>query len=144
MKLKLPSYTINSSSAAEIVQTSTPKRTSILRPPIPPSLLDTPSGMTEKDSAFLKTLLTMLRPNLDASIEAAEEENEKILRDIVDPTPGFVVDDNFTDSDLANAANENEVKFQLGNSAQKRLDTILDEINKSISFENQVFNLQKN
>ena len=33
--------------------------------------------------------------------------------------------------------NENEAKFQLGNAAQKRLDTILDEINNSISFENE-------
>ena len=56
---------------------------------------------------------------------------------LFDQTPGFVVDDNFTDADLANAANENEGKFQLGNSAQKRLDTILDELKESISFENE-------
>ena len=143
MKLELSNYTINSSSAAEfsieeppeIVQTSTPKRTPIRRPAIPPSLLDTPSGMSEKDAAFLKTSLTMSRPNLDASIEAAEEENEKILRDIVDPAPGFVVDGIFTDVDLTAA--QNEAKFQLGNAAQKRLDTILGELNKSISFENE-------
>ena len=74
MKLELSNYTINLSSAAdfskeeppEIVQTSTPKRTPICRPAIPPSLLDTPSDMTEKDSAFLKTSLTISRPNLDA------------------------------------------------------------------------------
>ena len=145
MKLELLNYTINSPSAAEfsieeppeIIQTSTPKRTPIRIPPIPPSLLDTPSDMREKDSAFLKTSLTMSRPNLDASIEAAEEENEKILRDIVDPTPGLVVDDIFTNADLATTQNENEAKFQLGNAAQKRLDTILNEINKSISFENE-------
>ena len=79
----------------------------------------------------------MSKPNLDASIEAAEEKNEKILRDIVDPTPGFVVDDNFTDADLLNRGTENEAKFKLGNAAQKRLDTILDDINKSISFANE-------
>ena len=45
--------------------------------------------MTEKDSAFLKTSLTMSRLNLDASIELAEEENEKILRDIVRPNTRF-------------------------------------------------------
>ena len=56
---------------------------------------------------------------------------------LFDQRPGFVVDDNFTDADLANAANENEGKFQLGNSAQKRLDTILDELKESISFENE-------
>ena len=145
MKLELSNYTINPSSAAEfsieeppeIIQTSTPKRSPIRRPAIPPSLLDTSSGISEKDSAFLKTSLTMSRPNLDASIEAAEKENEKILRDIVDPTPGFVVNDIFTDADLATAQNENEATFQLGNATQKRLDNILDEINKSISSENE-------
>ena len=145
LKLELSNYTINSSSAAEvsienppeIVQTSTPKRTPIRRPPLPPSIFDTPNSLTKKDSAFLKTSSTMSRPNLDASIEAAEEENEKMSRDIADPTPGFAVDDNFTDADLVNRRNENEAEFKLGNSAQKRLDTILDDINKSISFKNE-------
>ena len=45
----------------------------------------------------------MSKPNLDASIETAETENEKILRDIIDPTPGLIVNDSFTDADLASA-----------------------------------------
>ena len=79
----------------------------------------------------------MSKPNLDASIEAAEEENENILREIIDPTPGLTVDDIFTDADLDKAQDENEVKFRLGNAAQKRLNTVLDDINKHISFENE-------
>ena len=92
LKLELSNKTINTSSEAQIVQTSSPKRTPILRPPLPPSLFDTSDSLTERDSAFLKTSLTMSKPNLDASIEAAEEENKKIIQDIVDPTPGFIVD----------------------------------------------------
>ena len=41
----------------------------------------------------------MSKPNLDDSIEAAEEENRKIIQNIVDPTPGFFVDEKFTDDD---------------------------------------------
>ena len=132
LKLELSNKTINTSSEAQVVQTSTPKRTPILTPPLPPSIFDTSDSLTERDSAFLKTSLTMSKPNLDASIEAAEEENKKIIQDIVDPTPGFIVDDSFTDADLILIKNENEAEFKLGNAAQKRLDTILDDINKSI------------
>ena len=143
-KLELVKSTIDSASvdfsieeAPEIVQTSTPKRSPIHRPTIPPSLLNMPDSITERDSAFLKAALTMSKPNLDASIEAAEEENENILRNIIDPTPGLTVDDIFTDADLNKAQDENEAKFRLGNAAEKRLDTVLDDINRNISFENE-------
>ena len=96
-KLEVSNKTIDTSSEAQITQTSTPIR----RFPLTP-IFDTTNSLTERDSAFLKTSLTMSKPNLDASIEAAEEKNKKILRDIVDPTPGFAVDDNFTDADLLN------------------------------------------
>ena len=42
---------------------------------------------------FLKTSFRMAQPNLGASIEAAEEKNREIIRSIIDPTPGFVVDE---------------------------------------------------
>ena len=71
----------------------------------------------------------MAKPNLDASIEAAEEKNRKIIQDIVDPTPGLFVDEKFTDDDLNNREYENEAEFKLGNAAKKRFDTILKEIN---------------
>ena len=137
LKLEISNKTIDASSEVQIAQTSTPKRTPIPRPPLPPSLFDTYDTLSETDLAFLKTSLTMSKPNLDVSIEVAENENEKIIRDIVDPTPGFVVDDNFTDADLENRGYENEAEFKLGNAAQKRLDTILDDVNKSISFVNE-------
>ena len=80
----------------------------------------------------------MSKPNLDASIEAVEEENRKIIQDIADPTPGFFVDEKFTDDDLNNRENENEAEFKLGNAAKERFDTILKDINKNISnFKNE-------
>ena len=60
------------------------------RPPLPPSLLDSPDSFNEADSAYLKTVLTMSKTNLDATIEAAEEKNKQILQDIFDPTPGLI------------------------------------------------------
>ena len=133
LELEISNKTIDASTVAQIVETSTPKRTPIRRPPLPPSLFDTADSLSEIDYAFLKTSFTMSKPNLDASIEAAEEENRKIIQDIVDPTPGFFVDEKFTDDDLNNKENENEAEFKLGNAAKKRFDTILEDINKNIS-----------
>ena len=103
MKLERSNYSIDTSSATDFSleeapelilhpKTSTPKKTPIRRPPIPSLLSDTSatsaSNISEKDSAFLKTSLTISRPNLVASIEAAEKEEQEIFRSIIDPTPG--------------------------------------------------------
>ena len=90
--------------------------------------------MSDRDSANLKTALTMSKPNLDASIEAAEEENRNVLREIVDPTPGLMTDDLFTDADLNRVQNENEAKFKLGNAVQETLDRILNDVTRNISW----------
>ena len=132
LKLQILNKTINTSTEDQIVKISTPKRTPILRPPLP-IFFTRDSSLSERDSSFLKTSFTMAKPNLDASIEAAEEKNRKIIQDIVDPTPGLFVDEKFTDADLNNRENENEAEFKLGNAAKKRFDTILEDINKSIS-----------
>ena len=76
----------------------------------------------------------MSKTNLDASIEAAEEENRNVLREIVDPTPGVVTDDLFTEADLNRAQNENEAKFKLGNAVQETLDRILNDVTKNINW----------
>ena len=141
-KLELLETVIDSSASAdfsieeapEIIATSTLKRSPIPRPPIPPSLLDSPKDMTDNESAYLKTALTMSETNLDASIEAVEEENRNVLREIVDPTSGLVTDDLFTRSDLNRAQNENEAKFKLGNAVQETLDKILNDITRNISW----------
>ena len=137
IKLEISNKTIDASTVAQIFETSTPKKTPIRRPPLPPSFFDTSVSLSETDSAFLKTSFTMSKPNLDALIEAAEEENRKIIQNIVDPTPGFFVDEKFTDDDLNKRENENEAEFKLGNAAKKRFETILDDINKNINVKNE-------
>ena len=70
-KLELLEETINSSASAdfnieeapEIIATSTPKRSPIARPSLPPSLRNTPKDISENESAYLKTALTMSKTN---------------------------------------------------------------------------------
>ena len=73
-KLELSNKTTDTSSEAQITQTSTPIR----RFPLTP-IFDTTNRLTERDSAFLKTSLTMSKPNLDTSIEAAEVQHQVSL-----------------------------------------------------------------
>ena len=114
------------------VKTSTPKKSPIPRPPLPKILTDETNSLNETDSLFLKTSFTMSKTNLDASIEAAEEKNRKVIQDIVDPTPGFVVDEKITDDDFSNREYEDESKFKLSNAAQQRFDNILKDITHDI------------
>ena len=139
MILEISNRKIDESTKPQIVETSTPKRTPIPRPPLPSIFVDTSDSLNETDSIFLKTSFTMAKPNLDATIEAAEENNRKIIRDIVDPTPGFTVDEKFTDDDLNNREYENEAEFKLENAAKERFDTILRDINNTITDSNIQF-----
>ena len=70
----------------------------------------------------------MSKTNLDASIEATEEKNRDLFREIVDPTPGLVVDDLFTNADLNRAQNENETKFKLNENVKKTLNSIFRDL----------------
>ena len=42
---------------------------------------------------YLKTAMTINKTDLDAAVENADTKNEKIIRDVIDPTPGLFVDD---------------------------------------------------
>ena len=140
LKLEISTRSINSSNQIRDIQTSTPK-TSIPRQLGLSSIFYTSDSMNENDSEFLKASFRMTQPNLDASMEAAEEKNREVIRSIIDPTPGFVVDEKITDDDL-NKRNEDESKRNLGNAAQKRFDDILDNINKSIETYKSDSNIQ--
>ena len=115
------------------VKTSTPKKSLFQRPPLPKILTDETNSLNESDSLFLKTSFTLAKTNLDASIEAAEEENKEIIKDIIDPTPGLIVDEKITDDDFENREYEDESKFRLSNAAQKRFDNILKDITEDIN-----------
>ena len=123
----------NQTIANSEVKTSTPKRSPLQRPPLPKILTDETNSLNESDSLFLKTSFTLAKTNLDASIEAAEEENKEIIKDIIDPTPGFIVDEKITDDDFEKREYEDESKFRLSNAAQSRFDNILKDITEDIN-----------
>ena len=93
-------------------------------------LINDSNSLNEQESLFLKTSLTLSKTNLDASIEAAEEKNKKVIQEIIDPSPGFVIDEKFTDDDFSNREYGDKSKFKLNNAARQKFNNILKEINR--------------
>ena len=132
----------NQTIATSEIVASTPKKSIYRRPSLPKILIDETNSLSESDSLFLKTSFTLAKTNLDASIEAAEEENKEVIKSIIDPTPGFVVDEKITDDVFENREYEDESKFKLGNAAQKKLNDILTNITTVIKFPEQEDNVE--
>ena len=96
--------------------------------------------MSKIDSDFLKTSLTLSKTNLDATIDAAEEENRIVIQDMVDPTPGLFVNGTFTNDDLNTMNTDDESKFKLNNESMKKVNEITENINKNISYFQEMLN----
>ena len=125
------------------MSTSTPNRENI-RNIFPSTVSNIPDGLSKIDSDFLKTLLTLSKTNLDASIEAAEEENRMIIQDMINPTPGLFVDQSFTNDDLNTMHTDDESKFKLNNESMKNINEIT-KLNNSISeFQKMLNNYELN
>ena len=71
------------------------------------------------------------RPNLNSTIEAAEEKNMQVLREILDPTPGLIANKTFTENDQSRNQDENENNFKLASEAQSALDNLLNDASSS-------------
>ena len=89
------------------------------------------SSSIKDESSFLKTAVTLEKTNIDATIEKEEENNREIIKSIIDPTPGAIVTQSAPRNIFENRE-EDESKFKLGNSAQKRLENILNNISQNI------------
>ena len=61
LQFEISNRTIDESTKPQIVETSTPKRTPIPRPPLPSIFVDTSDSLNETDSLFLKTSFTMAK-----------------------------------------------------------------------------------
>ena len=60
----------------------------------PPTLLTANEIKMERErinAEFLKTSLLLNKDQLGALNEAADQQNKKIIKDIIDPTPGFLL-----------------------------------------------------
>ena len=75
----------------------------------------------------IKTVMTINKTNLDAPIENADEKNEKIISDLINPTSGLFVDDQLNLEDQFKLESSNiERSFALTNQIQQRLDNVLE------------------
>ena len=112
--------------------TSTPNKENI-RNIFPTAVSNIPDNLSKIDSNFLKASLTLLKTNIDATIEAAEEENRMIIQDMIDPTPGLFVNQSFTPDDLNTMNTDDESKFKLNNESMKNINEVTKNLNNSIS-----------
>ena len=127
-KLELMEKTINDYQ----VSTSTPSKEN-MKNIFPPTVFNIPDNLSKIDSDFLKTSLTLSKTNLDATIEAAEEENRMIIQDMINPTPGLFVDQSFTSDDLNAMNTDDESTFKLNNESMKNISEVTKNLNKSVS-----------
>ena len=51
---------------------------------------------------YLKTAIKINKTDLDAAVENVDEKNEKIISDVIDPTPGLFVNDQLNLEDHLN------------------------------------------
>ena len=67
------------------------------------------------------------KPELDAATENANDKNEQIIRDIINPTPDLFVDDNLNFENQTFRNNNSDKTYTLPKQLNKRLDDILQE-----------------
>ena len=80
---------------------------------------------------YLKIAMKLNQTNLESTIEVADSENEELIDEIINPTPGLIVDDNVSlsqsfDSDL-------DTSYTLSDTLNTRLDDILENVKTKIS-----------
>ena len=72
--------------------------------------------------------------DLESVSEVADSENEALIQKIINPTPGFVVDDDINvDTQLSFRNSDLDTSFTLSNTLKVRLDDILEDARKKVS-----------
>ena len=81
---------------------------------------------------YLKTAIKINKTDLDAAVENADEKNEKIISDVIDPTPALFVNDQLNLEDhFKYKSNVIERSFNVAKQLQQRLDNILETMIKN-------------
>ena len=83
---------------------------------------------------FLKTALTINQTDLETATDAADADSEALFEEIINPTPGYVIDNkvnvntqfDFQNSDL-------DTSFKLSNTLQNKLDDLLEKARLRVS-----------
>ena len=88
----------------------------------------------EQKENFLKTALKINQTDLETATDMADADSEALIDEIINPTPGFVVDDVLnvdTQTDFQNS--DLDTSFTLSNTLQERLDNILEKARNKVS-----------
>ena len=96
-------------------------------PYVPPPLLTEKEIEIERNKAkeeFIKTSLLMSKDELDTANEFADQKNKKVIKDIIDPTPGLFINDQLKPNEQ-NFQNATDNVFNFPPQVQEQLnDTV--------------------
>ena len=79
----------------------------------------------QEDENFIQTSLVLREEKLRAPDEMANEENKKVVKSVVDPTPGLLADDEIDFQDINFPPNTTDNTYKLPTKIQKHLDEMV-------------------
>ena len=83
---------------------------------------------------YLRTALKLNETDLEAAAEVTDAENEALYEEIINPTPGLVVDDNINVDSQFDFQNSNlDTIFRLSDTLQEMLDDIPENTREKVS-----------
>ena len=95
---------------------------------VPPFLLTTEEikkQTKQKGENFVRASLTLREEELRVNDEIANEENKDVIKSIVDPTPGLLVNDEMDFQDINVPPNTTDNTYKLQLQVQKHLDEMV-------------------
>ena len=83
---------------------------------------------------YLIIAMKLNKTDLESAREVADSENETLIQEIINPTPGLVVDDDINiDTQFSFKNSDIDTGFALSNTLKSKLDNILDSARNKIS-----------
>ena len=83
---------------------------------------------------YLKIAMKLNQTDLESANEVADSENETLIQEIINPTPGLVVDDDINiDTQFSFKNSDLDTSFAISNTLKSKLDNILDSAGNKIS-----------
>ena len=80
---------------------------------------------------YLRIALKLNQTNLESTIKFADSENTALIDEIINPTPGLIVDDEISLSQSFNS--DLDPSFSFSNKLDTRLDDLLEDANENIN-----------
>ena len=93
--------------------------------PFPLTTEEINEQIKQEGKDFIQTLLTLREEELKTADEIANEENKGIIKSIVDPTPGLLVDDEIDFQDINISPNTTDNTYKLPPAVQRQLDEMV-------------------